>query len=289
MGSAFLIDTGISTQVQKKKLGPAFSPRQIKALRPVFWNKSVELVTALSKTGGDCQGLINISSWASRAALDMISVATFGGDFNTIDNPDTDLSRAYTRLLMPKKAMKIRSTLALLLPTKILRAIPIERNEEIKTSNETIRHFCWRSIQRAKDRMMLQDRSGSGNILSTVLGSHGFDDDEMVDQLMTFLVAGHETIAQTFSWAVYFLCKHPHVQDGLHSELSAHLPAFMMDGRAESASLDEMPYLQAVRSETLRLKPVVPMLYRQGSGRYHHPRLLHTKRFRHCHVSLHHE
>lgn len=104
-----------------------------------------------------------------------------------------------------------------------------------------------------------------GNILTTALGSYGFGDEEMIDQLLTFIVAGHETTAQTLSWAIYYLCKHPYTQDRLRSEVLTHLPALRTDQPVDSTGFDDLPYLQAVCNETLRLRPVVPMLYRQAA------------------------
>lgn len=182
-----------------------------------------------------------------------------------MNDPDTELSKAYNRLLGPKQTKKVRGTLAIFLPKKILQALPLKRNVEIRLSNEIIRHFCWQSIQRARKQLAIQNSSQSGNILSIALGSHAFDDEELIDQLMTFLAAGHETTAQTLSWAVYFLCKHPHTQDQLRSEVQAHLPALKTGHPIDSACFDDLPYLQAVCNETLRLMPVVPMLYRQAA------------------------
>lgn len=73
-------------------------------------------------------------------------------------------------------------------------------------------------------------------------------DQELRDELMTLLVAGHETTASVLSWALYWIHYLPEVQDKLRRELD------MVDGGLNQ--ITRLPYLNAVCSETLRIYPV---------------------------------
>lgn len=264
-----MADPGHRIKIQKKKLGPAFAPRHIKDLYPIYWRKTGEFIAALrreaicSKTQAQCP--VNFSLWAARATLDIISVATFGGDFGTIHDPDTELSKAYGRLFAPKQKRDLRSTLAIFLPRRVLQALPLQRNENIRLSNAAIRDFCRQSIRREKAKLAKPGGIQSVNIISVALRSQEFDEDGLIDQLMTFLVAGHETTSHSLSWAIYYLCKHPHKQTRLRSELQGHIPSFGTDDTFDSIDVDGLSYLQAVCNETLRLMPVIPMTYRQAA------------------------
>ena len=259
------------TQVQKKIFGPAFAPRHIKDLYPIFWEKTLGLVSALSRHVEDPEGspetLVNFSIWAARATLDIISVATFGGDFGTLGNPDSELSKSYHRLFAPRQRRDMRSILAVILPLKILQALPLRRNTLIRTENKTIREFCRQSIKQATEQLVNPEIPTGVNILSVALRSQGFSDDDLVDQLMTFLVAGHETTAQSLSWTIYLLCKHPQVQARLRSEIQACSPSSLVarDHKSETLQPDTLPYLQAVCNESLRLIPVIPIITRQAA------------------------
>lgn len=113
---------------------------------------------------------------------------------------------------------------------------------------------------------MKLDKESEGmarNILSVAIESGGFTDEGLVNQLMTFLIAGHETTASALSFAICMLCQHPKVQIRLREEVRSLLP----DPRSPASSIssndiDSMPYLNAVCNEVLRLYPPVPLTVR---------------------------
>ena len=85
--------------------------------------------------------------------------------------------------------------------------------------------------------LMLQARHEDGTPMS---------DTEVRDELVTLLVAGHETTATSLAWAVERLVRHPDKLERLTAEVA--------DGREE--------YLTAVIQETLRLRPVISLVNR---------------------------
>jgi cytochrome P450 len=110
-------------------------------------------------------------------------------------------------------------------------------------------------IQREADELLFElidERRGAveqrDDVLSMLLEARHADstpmsDQELRDELMTLLVAGHETTASSLSWAVERLSRHPEVTARLEAELQA------ADGDA---------YLTATIYETLRRRPVLP-------------------------------
>ena len=75
-------------------------------------------------------------------------------------------------------------------------------------------------------------------------------DDELRDQLITLLVAGHETTAIALTWALYWIHSLPKVHEKLLAEIDA------LGSNPEPIAIARLPYLNAVCSETLRIYPV---------------------------------
>jgi len=102
------------------------------------------------------------------------------------------------------------------------------------------------------------------DILSLLLDArdpegHPLTDGELRDELLTLLVAGHETTATALSWALYFLAIRPDVQGRLRQELVEASPA--QERPLEVNALLRLPYLQAVCNETLRIHPVAMLTF----------------------------
>ncbi|MBC6434767.1 cytochrome P450, partial [Nostoc sp. HG1] len=75
-------------------------------------------------------------------------------------------------------------------------------------------------------------------------------DEELRDELMTLLVAGHETTATALAWALYWIHKIPSVRQKLLQELDS------LGDNPDPGTVFKLPYLNAVCSETLRIYPV---------------------------------
>jgi cytochrome P450 len=79
----------------------------------------------------------------------------------------------------------------------------------------------------------------------------GMSDRQLRDEIVTFLIAGHETVASALVWAWYLLSMHPAVERTLHAELSDALA----DAPPTMDDLPRLPYTRMVIDETLRLYP----------------------------------
>jgi cytochrome P450 len=102
-------------------------------------------------------------------------------------------------------------------------------------------------------RRAAPDAADRDDVMSILLLARDEDgnpmtDKEVRDELMTLLVAGHETTATTLAWAFYLLLRHPKEMARLEAEI-------------EKDESDE--YLDAVIKETLRVRPVVPGVIRK--------------------------
>ena len=100
------------------------------------------------------------------------------------------------------------------------------------------------SYQNRRDilSLMMSARYDDGQPMSDV---------ELRDELMTLLVAGHETTASALVWALYWIDRLPQVREKLQKELQS------LDGNTEPTTIAKLPYLTAVSQESLRMYPIV--------------------------------
>ncbi|WP_404786512.1 cytochrome P450 [Altericista sp. CCNU0014] len=111
----------------------------------------------------------------------------------------------------------------------------------------------------------IEERRAKGNeartdVLSLMMAARdengeAMTDDELRDELLTILFAGHETTATTLAWALYQIHQQPEVREKLLKEL---------DSLGESSppmEIAQLPYLTAVCQETLRMYPVLPVIF----------------------------
>ena len=89
-----------------------------------------------------------------------------------------------------------------------------------------------------------------GDDLLGLLLDSGLDDGEIRDELVTMVIAGHETVAAALAWTLMLLAEHPEAQERVRSELDAHPGPVPLVGHRE-----RLPWTRAVVDEALRLYP----------------------------------
>lgn len=255
---------------------PAFAFRHIKDLYPVFWAKSSEMIKAItgvvSSEGENISELkeapaVEIGNWSSRSTLDIVGSAGMGHDLGAIGQPNTELNVTYRKIIgSPSRGANMLGLLSFFLPFWIIRNLPIKRNREIYEAAHSIRKVCRQLIEEKKAKLQSKNEESGLDIISVALRSGGFIEENLVDQMMTFLAAGHETTATAIIWAVHSLCQNPHHQTRLREEIRANLPSIDNPSAPITAEmLDRLPFLHAVCNEVLRLRSPVTLTLREAA------------------------
>lgn len=136
-----------------------------------------------------------------------------------------------------------------LLPVTLLGPRRIKRLPWFRRAMDRIDSLIHREIAARRRAEDLDERD---DVLSMLIGARHEDgspmsDEEMRDELLTLLTAGHETTATSLAWAVERLCRHPAKLDRLRAE----------------AETGEDSYMTATIQETLRLRPVISIVLRR--------------------------
>jgi len=180
---------------------------------------------------------VNITAETSDFALELILISIFGDDYETKllsqgENPFAFLASDSTRDL--SVVMKARNLRRLLL--EIIEVRRIAGNVETYDFLSMYMHAT--------------DKQGEL-----------FSDDELLDELITLIVAGFETSANTLNWVWYLLAGHPDVEEKVIDESRQLVPVV---SAVDADALAAMQYTQQVLEETLRLYPPVWLFTRRS-------------------------
>lgn len=237
--------------------------RQRPLVQPAFHHETLEGIVAhvgvaTSRMFDEWERLpsgsvIDIDSAMMTAALEVVGHALFG----------TDLSADADRLA--------QATLAALDVVVARARVPVSPPAWVPTPGNLRLQSAVRELDGAVTRMMTE-RAGRvsdepSDMLDLLLAARddtgaGLSREEVRDQIVTFIVAGHETVASALTWAWALLAENPAVQEELQQEADA-----VLAGRAPTfADYQRLPFARAVMDETLRLYPPAWLITRRSLG-----------------------
>lgn len=103
--------------------------------------------------------------------------------------------------------------------------------------------------------------AGRADVLSLLLDARdeqgqALTDDELRDEMLTLLMAGHETTATALAWVIHRVLAHPAVEDRLRAEVAAA-------SADDAGDVSRLVYLDAVVKETMRLSPIIHQVTRK--------------------------
>ncbi|EIW75992.1 cytochrome P450 [Coniophora puteana RWD-64-598 SS2] len=272
MGHGLLFAEGDQHKLQRKVMNPAFGPIQLRELTQIFVEKSNLLRDAwLSEIAKTSSNRVDVLDWLSKMTLDVIGLAGFNYNFNAL-NPDAEpneLNEAFGSLFRAGGS-PVAMFLAMWLP--FLDWLPRERGRQVATAKGTMARIGRELLAESKAAALEEQKSGKksrARDLLTLLvkanmaeGANNMSDEDVLAQIPTFLVAGHETTSTATSWALMSIAENPDIQARLREEIaSLGTDTPTMDELSEGS----LPYLDAVVRESLRLHSPVPFAARKAA------------------------
>ena len=159
-----------------------------------------------------------------------------------------------------------------------LRALLMEYQRVMVGRNFFLTLIAWRRLtrlQRAIDRLLYDEikrcreetEAGRTDIMAMLVAARAEDgqpmsDEEIRDELITMLLAGHETTATALAWVIHRLLQNPNVLASARAEVASVIGDGGNAPRPDAGQIGELKYLDAVIKETARLNPVVPIVVR---------------------------
>ena len=239
---------------QRRALNPAFAPRNVARLTPPMTRCAAESADRLAQA----KGPVNISYEMMKTAFDVIVRVTFSGGDGDSTVPLDTVNEAIEHYL--EKTAKLSLLDLLGLPAWV------PRPGRVRT------HPTLKALKTGADAAIAERRRNPNTdnpaLLDLLLDAEDpktgrrMTDAELRDNLITFLIAGHETTALTLSWALYLLATNPDDQ-----RRAAREARKVLGTRAATADdVDKLDFTRQVIHETLRLFPPIPVHLRTAAA-----------------------
>jgi len=235
LGNGIIVSDGPFWRRQRRMIQPAFSRKVIAELADQIKCCNLELLDSW-EAKAERGELINITSEASELALQIVLRSLFSEDLDRIiaeqgSNPFSILTEDMARDM--QLVIKFRA-----LSKIILEVIERRRREQ----PERVDFLA----------MFMDARDKETDAAMT--------DRELLDEIMTMIIAGHETSAITLNWVWYFLARYPEVEHKLHAEVDKA----GYDSIPDFDELEQLPYVKQVVEEALRYYPPVWLYTRRA-------------------------
>ena len=245
---------------QRKMVMAGFDPRHLRAYFPSLVKVSGRLEKRWRLAASTGQA-IDLQPDLMRFTVDAISGLAFGADVNTLESDDEVIQNhldkifptLFRRLLAPLPTWRWWKS-----------AADRELDRSVVAVGEAIDGFV--SAARARLDADPERRAAPHNLLEAMIvaaadpGS-GITDAEVSGNVMTMLLAGEDTTANTLAWAIWLLTRHPEALARARAEVDS------LADRSGGWTLDrlaELRFLEACANETMRLKPVAPFIMLQA-------------------------
>jgi len=247
---------------QRRLVMSAFDPAHLKRYFPTMVRATERLKERLSRAARIGEA-IDLQSVLMRYTVDVTAGLAFGIDINTQEHPDNPL-QGHLDQMFPMLMRRINAPF----PWWRYFKLPSDRAFDVHLSkvHVAIREF----VAEARKRVAAEPdlREHPSNLLEAMLAagdraSGGLSEEELQGNVLTILLAGEDTTANTLAWTLYLL----HANRPALRELVEQVDA-ILGSSAMPATFDEargLEFIERCTNESMRLRPVAPVLFLENN------------------------
>ncbi|MDY8109874.1 cytochrome P450 [Fulvimarina sp. 2208YS6-2-32] len=230
----------------RKAIAPIFTPRHIAGFTEPMAARSQKAQERLSGMAGQT---VDISHETTLLTFDILQATLFSDDIAS--EPDA-FARSTSDFL---------GSMGRVDPLDLLGApdfLPRFRRMRGRKSMNYFRQLIAETIEKRKRQLDRDPDGAPPDLLTLLLKADGLSRDEIEDNIITFIGAGHETTARSLAWTFYLLSQAPDERRMVEEEIDRVVPTL----DHPSQYLDALPRTRAVFEESMRLYPPAPSLNR---------------------------
>ena len=240
---------------QRPMVMAAFDPAHIKSYFPVLV-RVTERFASRWRRAAQAGNAIELQPELMRYTVDVVAGLAFGADINTVESDDEVIQRHLDKVFPA-------------LFKRLFSPIPFWKwfgfaDRELAGHLEALRRAVDGFIADARSRMERDPalRERPTNLLEAMIAARdkpdsGLTDADVSGNVLTMLLAGEDTTANTLAWMIYLLSRNPPALERAREEVRSVLgPTRSLPDYEKLSRLD---YLEACANETMRLKPVAPI------------------------------
>jgi cytochrome P450 len=245
-------------QRQRRMVMAGLDPTHVKAYLPSM-EKVANRLLRRWESAADAKRVIDLQGDLMRYTVDTIAGLAFGSEVNTLGS-EGEVIQDHLDKIFPA----LRRRLVSLIP--YWRYVSLERDRQLAHSVAEVNAAIGRFIGEARARLVASPplRERPSNLLEAMIvcaedGNTGISDREVAGNVLTMLLAGEDTTANSLAWMIDLLVRNPEALARARDEMRALVPP-AGPFRLEAERLPATPWLDACIQEAMRLKPVAPFI-----------------------------
>ena len=281
----FLFGLGVALQeneawkIRRKAVAPSLHRRYVEAMVDRCFGpcaeRMVELVEQTVDADGGEKKRVNMESKFSQAALDIIGISVFNYDFKALTSAAPVIQATYTALKeVETRSMDLLPTWRL--PEPFLRVVS-PRQKNAQDAVTVIQEVTTKLVDDCKRMVEEEEKVGGAEVWARdylndsnpsvlrylIAAREEVSSTQLRDDLLSLLVAGHETTASVLTWGTYELLKPENAEQLrlLRAELDEVLGTKPFPTYED---MTKMPYLERCFHESMRLYPQPPVYTRRA-------------------------
>ena len=195
----------------------------------------------------------------TRFTVDITTNLAFGYDMNTLQQDGAGIQQ-HLEHIFPSIQRRLNW------PFPYWRYVKLPADRRLDRAMAGVKQTIHEIIQNCRERQTANPglREQPTNLLEAMLAADvNLPNDELFGAVMTILVAGEDTTANSLAWILHHMVEHPEVQ----AKARAEALAVMGDSSVLRSyqDLERLPYIEAVMHESMRFQPVAPILFMEAA------------------------